>query len=197
MNKMRLAVLAVLIGIFLTAGCAARIRTDRMPEEHEVTGPREVTPDRPARDVADEEERIVALVDEAIPVAKPDDEDARVRAPLTDIEKEIFQTVYFDFDRYEIRSDTRAVLEKMADYLKETPGLGVVIEGHTCDIGTDEYNMTLGERRSLAVRRYLVALGVSAGRMSTVSYGLERPADARPVEEARRLNRRCEFKLID
>ena len=73
--------------------------------------------------------------------------------------------------------------------------LQVLIEGHCDERGTDEYNLALGERRALAVRRYLVALGISADRLHTISYGEEKPAVLGSDEAAWSKNRRAEFKV--
>ena len=75
--------------------------------------------------------------------------------------------------------------------LRESPTLRVEIEGHTCSIGTAEYNLALGDRRANAVKDYLVSRGVSADRLRTVSYGEERPKYDNSREETRRLNRRA------
>lgn len=104
--------------------------------------------------------------------------------------------VYFDYNRSEVRSSERPKLEALAAHLQSNTGFAVVIEGHCDDRGSDEYNRALSERRSLAVRDYLVTLGVAAERMHTVSYGEDRPAVASAVTEAdHQLNRRAEFLI--
>ncbi|NMA47782.1 MAG: OmpA family protein [Lentisphaerae bacterium] len=104
--------------------------------------------------------------------------------------------VYFDYNRSEVRSSERPKLEALAGHLQNNPGLAVVIEGHCDERGSDEYNRALSERRSLAVRDYLVTLGVTAERMRTVSYGEDRPVVADAVTEAdHQLNRRAEFLI--
>ena len=75
--------------------------------------------------------------------------------------------------------------------MQETPTLRITIEGHTCNIGTAEYNLALGERRAAAVREYLTGRGIGADRLQTVSYGEERPKHDNAREETRRLNRRA------
>ena len=75
--------------------------------------------------------------------------------------------------------------------LRENPGLRIEIEGHTCNIGTAEYNLALGERRANAVRDYLTSNGITADRLRSVSYGEERPKHDNSREETRRLNRRA------
>lgn len=102
-----------------------------------------------------------------------------------------FEDVYFDFDRYSLRPEATRVLDEAVAALREDPTLRVQIEGHTCSIGTAEYNLALGDRRATAVKDYLVSRGVSLGRLATVSYGEERPKYDNSREETRRLNRRA------
>ncbi len=102
-----------------------------------------------------------------------------------------FEDVHFDFDRYSLRPEATRVLDEAVNALKETPTLKVEIEGHTCNIGTAEYNLALGDRRANAVREYLVSRGVSADRLHTISYGEEKPKYDNAREETRRLNRRA------
>jgi len=108
----------------------------------------------------------------------------------------ILKTVYFDFDKYEVRPDMRPALEANADELKgQLSAFRVVLEGYCDERGTSEYNMTLGDRRANAVKQYLVTLGVPASRIRVVSYGEERPADPGHNEQAWARNRRVEFVL--
>lgn len=100
------------------------------------------------------------------------------------------QRIFFDFDKSDIRVDAAEALKKNAQMLELYPEANVTIEGHCCEIGTAEYNLALGERRAKAAYDYLVMLGVSSARLATVSYGEERPLDAKVLEQ----NRRCEFR---
>lgn len=109
--------------------------------------------------------------------------------------KSILKPVYFDYDKSNIRPEFQAVLENVAKWMTKTPERQLLIEGHCDERGTDEYNLALGERRSLAVRRYLVALGVSTDRLHTISYGEEKAADAGHDESSWAKNRRAEFKV--
>jgi peptidoglycan-associated lipoprotein len=102
-----------------------------------------------------------------------------------------FEDVYFDFDRYTLRPEATRILDEAVNALRETPTLRVEIEGHTCSIGTAEYNLALGNRRATAVKDYLVSRGVTEDRLRTVSYGEERPKYDNAREETRRLNRRA------
>jgi peptidoglycan-associated lipoprotein len=102
------------------------------------------------------------------------------------------QTVYFDFDRFDIRADARPVLRSNAAAISETSG-EVTVEGHCDERGSAEYNLALGERRANAVKRYLVDLGVSSSTLRTVSFGEERSAVQGHDESAWRYNRRADF----
>jgi outer membrane protein OmpA-like peptidoglycan-associated protein len=102
-----------------------------------------------------------------------------------------FEDVYFDFDRYSLRPEATRVLDEAIAALRGDATLRVEIEGHTCNIGTAEYNLALGDRRANAVKDYLVSRGIGADRLRTVSYGEERPKYDNAREETRRLNRRA------
>ena len=101
-----------------------------------------------------------------------------------------FEDVYFAFDGYTPNAAAIVVLSGAADTLLKNPSLNIMIEGHTCFIGTEEYNIALGERRASAVRDYFVSRGIAASRMRTASYGEESPKHDNAQEETRRLNRR-------
>ena len=98
--------------------------------------------------------------------------------------------VFFDFDKYNLDSNARRTLEKQAAWLKTNANLSVTIEGHADERGTREYNLALGERRANAAKDYLVALGISPGRVKTISYGKERPVALGSNEAAWAQNRR-------
>jgi peptidoglycan-associated lipoprotein len=102
-----------------------------------------------------------------------------------------FEDVHFDFDRYSLRPEATRTLDEAIATLQANPELNIEIEGHTCNIGTAEYNLALGERRANAVRDYLTSRGIGANRLRTVSYGEERPKYDNSREETRRLNRRA------
>jgi len=102
-----------------------------------------------------------------------------------------FDDVYFDFDRSTLRPEALRLLDDAVTKLQANPGRNIVIEGHTCSIGTAEYNLALGDRRAASVRDYLISRGVPAARMQTRSYGEEAPKYDNSREETRRLNRRA------
>ncbi|MTH44976.1 peptidoglycan-associated lipoprotein Pal [Intestinirhabdus alba] len=99
--------------------------------------------------------------------------------------------VYFDLDKYDIRSDFAAMLDAHANFLRSNPSYKVTVEGHADERGTPEYNISLGERRANAVKMYLQGKGVSADQISIVSYGKEKPAVLGHDESAYAKNRRA------
>lgn len=103
------------------------------------------------------------------------------------------QTVYFDFNESSLTADTTETLKKNADFLKANATVDVQVEGHCDERGGHQYNLALGERRAKAVRDYLVAAGVAAKRISTISYGKERPVSEGHDEASWSKNRRANF----
>ena len=99
--------------------------------------------------------------------------------------------VYFDFDKYNVRNDQRAQLEKQAAWLKRYPAVQVTIEGHADERGTREYNLALGERRANSAKDFLVANGIPANRVKVISYGKERPVALGHDEASWAQNRRA------
>lgn len=101
--------------------------------------------------------------------------------------------VHFDFDRYDLRPDIREVLKGHATWLKANPQVKVQVEGHCDERGTNEYNLALGAKRAESVKRYLIDLGISADRLSTISYGEELPLCKEQNEDCWARNRRAHF----
>ena len=102
-----------------------------------------------------------------------------------------FEDVHFEFDRSSLRPDALRVLDEAVAAMQANSTLRLTIEGHTCNIGTAEYNLALGERRATSVRDYLTSRGIGADRLQTVSFGEEQPRHDNSREETRRLNRRA------
>ena len=103
------------------------------------------------------------------------------------------KTIYFDFDKYNIRPDDAKTLDGDAAWLKANPNNLVLIEGHADERGTNEYNLALGEKRAKAAMNYLVAQGVQASRITIISYGKERPMCTEKTEACWAKNRRDNF----
>ena len=117
------------------------------------------------------------------------------------IEGEVFESkllkdIHFDFDKYDVRSVDEAVLKENAVFLKNNPKMKIQIEGHCDERGTVEYNLALGERRANNTKKYLVFLGIPSDRISTISFGKERPLDKGHHEEAWARNRRAHIVVL-
>ena len=112
---------------------------------------------------------------------------------VSDAEKlaQVGNTVYFGFDSSELAGEAQATLDRQAAFLNVNPTMVVIIEGHADERGTREYNLALADRRAVAVRDYLLAKGLNAARVRTVSYGKERPAVSGSNEESWAKNRRA------
>ena len=106
-------------------------------------------------------------------------------------ESSLLKDIHFDFDKYDIRPGDAAILKEDAALLKKYPNVKIQIEGHCDERGTVEYNLALGERRANKAKDYLVSLGISTARISTISYGKERPLDPGHNDEAWAKNRRA------
>jgi len=122
------------------------------------------------------------------------------QAPLPGSEQDfvinVGDRVYFDFDRYDVRSDATGLLDAQAGWLKRYPAVQVRIEGNCDERGTREYNLALGARRANAVRDYLASHGVDPGRITTVSYGKEKPVDLGSGDEADQKNRNAHTAIV-
>lgn len=107
----------------------------------------------------------------------------------------INQDIYFEFDSSALLPMAQDTLAKKAQWLRDNPGVSVIIEGHCDERGTNEYNLALGDRRAGSAKTYLINLGIDASRLSTISYGEERPVDPGHNEEAWAKNRRAHFAI--
>ena len=112
--------------------------------------------------------------------------------------KDVFvnEYVYFDFDKYNIRPDMESVMQYKGDFMTKYGNVVVEVQGHCDERGTEAYNMALGDRRANSCRNWLEAAGIMASRLTTVSYGEERPIDMGHDEAAWAKNRRAEFVVI-
>jgi len=105
------------------------------------------------------------------------------------------QDINFDFDKYDLRPDARTILDRKVAFLNQNGSVRVQIEGHCDERGTNAYNLALGERRANAAKQYITTAGVNAARLSTISYGEERPLDPGHDEAAWARNRRAHFVI--
>jgi peptidoglycan-associated lipoprotein len=104
-----------------------------------------------------------------------------------------FKDIYFDFDDFSLKPRAKDTLRNLAEWLLKNPSTYILVEGHCDERGTNEYNLALGERRANSAKKYLVQLGVSSRRVSTISYGEEKPIDPGSSEGAWEKNRRAHF----
>lgn len=126
------------------------------------------------------------------PVAEPVAE--TLPADLAELNKKGYlKDVFFDYDLYDVRADQRDVMGTNAEWLKKWPTVKIQIEGHCDERGSNKYNMALGDKRANAARDYLVSLGIDASRVTTISYGEERPFVEGQSESAWSQNRRAHF----
>jgi peptidoglycan-associated lipoprotein len=114
---------------------------------------------------------------------------------LNELFEQNVKDAFFDFNKADIREDARAALTRTAEFLRSYPPVRVTIEGHCDERGSTEYNLGLGQRRAEAAKNYLISLGISAGRMETVSWGKERPFCMEHTEECWQQNRRAHFLM--
>jgi peptidoglycan-associated lipoprotein len=127
--------------------------------------------------------------------APPPPEKPAAAEPLDSLFLREMQDAYFDLDKADIRSDARTALARSAEFMRSYPQLKVVVEGHCDERGSTEYNLALGDRRAAAVKQYLVSLGIAADRVSTVSYGKEKPFCMESNEDCWQKNRRGHFVM--
>ena len=196
-------VLSLALAVFLTTGCAKKTakKTQKGPEINQSIVTTKPAPRGSAStgstgsssvSAGSQSPQLLALRGEDIPIS---DAPALEFIDVSPEDRDTFRSIYFDFDRSNIKPEFQRVFEGIAAWLTEHSQKQLLIEGHCDERGTNEYNLALGERRSLSVRRYLVGLGISPDRLHTISYGEERPASPGHNEDDWAQNRRAEFKV--
>jgi peptidoglycan-associated lipoprotein len=173
---------AVFVAVFALAGCSS---TATKPESNSTASAQP-----PAAEGKESKKQSQAAVGDSKTTSSLDALQ-RGESPAAGPLKEI----YFDFDRYDLRTDARENLKANWEWLKANPAAQVQIEGHADERGTTEYNLGLGSKRAQSVRDYLVTLGTGAERISTISYGEEIPACKEQTEECWQKNRRARFAI--
>lgn len=114
-----------------------------------------------------------------------------------DLESNVGHRVFFGLDQYSLSPQAQQTLQRQAEFLKQYPNVRVQLAGNCDERGTREYNLALGARRAEAARAFLVSLGIDSSRISTVSYGKERPVDSRSTEDAWSLNRNSTTTIVN
>jgi OOP family OmpA-OmpF porin len=148
--------------------------------------------------LAEVKQEVVAVVGNSDGDGIPDDmdqcPDTPVSAPVNSRGCWIIENIEFDFDKFNLKSEFLATLDEVAGVMQENPAITVRIDGHTDNVGTEDYNLQLGEKRAMAARQYLIDRGIAEDRISTESFGYSRPAATNSTEWGRARNRRDEIK---
>jgi peptidoglycan-associated lipoprotein len=190
--KMRKGMFGCLVvlccGLLLSAGCAK----EEVVKKDEPVTQTPVAPPQPTVQPKKIEEPVAQPVKEAPAVAAK--EETGGEGSKASATNGAFDKIYFGFDKSDLSKESRDALSRNADTIKKGSDK-IQIEGHCDERGSDEYNLALGERRAKAAYKYLITLGVPADRLSTISYGKERPADPGHDEAAWAKNRRDEFVI--
>ena len=200
MGKKGLVVLVLIlcVGLLLT-GCPKKTV---MKEEPSTRKAEEAVAEREkAAKLAAEQEAARIREEEAKKAKEKEFEKSMVAKKEPGIAGEVFESrllkdIHFDFDRYDILPEDAQILKENAALLMNYPKVKIQVEGHCDERGTNEYNLALGERRANAAKKYLVSLGISADRISSISYGEEKPLDTGHNEEAWAKNRRGHFVIL-
>jgi peptidoglycan-associated lipoprotein len=200
-------ILVFCLGLFL-AGCPKKTvvvnrdrgSTQRSEEASKLEAERAA---REAKEAQELKERELARIkeEEARKARGGEFEKSLVAKKESGIEGEVFESkllkdIHFDFDKYDIRPQDTVILKENAEILKKYLKVRIQIEGYCDERGTNEYNLALGERRANSTKNYLVSLGISPDRISTISYGEEKPLDPEHNEDAWGKNRRAHTVIL-
>lgn len=182
-----LILLLVIFVAFLAPSCGKKeIRSEPVMSEEE------------ARRKAEEEARRREMEKQAVVREESlKEESLTEEKERTRLERDIFENedILFEFDSAKLSEEAQQILRTKAEWLRKNPRAQVIIEGHCDERGTNEYNLALGDRRAFSAKAFLIDLGISQSRLTTVSYGEERPLDSRSDEEAWAKNRRAHFVI--
>ncbi len=207
-----LALLLVIPGLLFTVSCAkktvksdatAAVDTAKQEEvikarQAAIKAAEEAKKEELARKAAEEAARKKAAEEaarQAALAAQKAKEDAEKRKILSTIQLFESEDIYFEYDKDRLLSTARELLQKKAQWLRDNPEAIALIEGHCDERGTNEYNLALGERRARSAKTFLTDLDISSSRLTTISYGEERPVDSGQTEEAWSKNRRAHFEI--
>ena len=194
-------IVLILCFSLMSTGCPKKTVVKEEPSviKSEEAAKRET--ERAARESETKEAREKELASKKEEEAKKEFEKSLVAKKTPGVEGEAFESsllkdVHFDYDKYDIRPQDAEILKGNATLLKKYLNIKIQIEGHCDERGTSEYNLALGERRSNSIKDYLLSLGILGDRVSTISYGKERPLDPGHNDEAWAKNRRGHFIIL-
>jgi peptidoglycan-associated lipoprotein len=189
--RIRSASVAVLTGLVVASLALGACAPKKPPVARPLPPPPPTTPEAPPPPAP-----VAPVAEKPVVTAPPVVEDPMATRSIDELNRDSpMRVAYFDYDSAELSAEARAALDANAAVLKKYPTWTVTIEGHCDERGTAEYNLALGERRAVAAQSYLVALGIPASRVKTVSYGKEFPFDPGHDESAWAKNRRAHFVI--
>jgi peptidoglycan-associated lipoprotein len=195
-KSLGLFILILSIGLIMM-GCPKKTVVKEEPSVAKSEEARRLEAERAEKEAKEAKERELAKIreEEAKKAQEKEFERSLVAKKTPGIEGEVFESsllkdIHFDFDKYDIRPGDAEILKENAALLSKFPKIKIQVEGHCDERGTVEYNLALGERRANSAKRHLISLGIAADRISTISYGKERPLDPGHNEEAWAKNRR-------
>jgi len=182
----------LVVGLFMTVSCAKKtIVTDGTTIEDQAKVEAEAAAAAAAKVLA-EQERIKSQELQDQMAKEQALKEAKILAAKNRFSN---QNIHFEFDSAQLSSMAKQLIEEKAEWLGANSGVAVIVEGHCDERGTTDYNIALGERRAIVVKNYLVNLGISGSRLTTVSFGEEKPLDPAANEAAYRKNRRAQFVI--
>ncbi|MFB3885260.1 MAG: peptidoglycan-associated lipoprotein Pal [Thermodesulfobacteriota bacterium] len=200
MNRRSIPILVLILCVGLVLiGCPKKTA---MKEDLQLAAEKEQAAKLEAERVAKEaQEKELARIKEEEARKTREFEKSLVAKKEPGIEGEVYESkllkdIHFDYDQYDIRPGDADTLKESGTLLKRFPNVKIQIEGHCDERGTNDYNLALGQRRSNSTRNYLISLGISPDRISIISYGEEKPLDARSLEEAWAKNRRAHTVIL-
>jgi len=182
----------VAASVLLSGGCAP---SATKPDSASVGSKGSATPSASAGAKTAGEGRTGSTSESSAPSSSSLDQLKAGKPPVTSASSPL-RDVLFEYDSYDLRGNARDVLRGNADWLKSNPSARIEVEGHCDERGTSEYNLALGAKRSQTAKDYLVSLGVSPDRISTISYGEEIPVCTESSENCWRQNRRARFVVV-
>ncbi len=187
-----LSLLLVIPGLMIVTSCAKKtVKVDLAQTQEDEAAKLAAEKAKLAAEKAKQEE----IARQSALDEKRRQEEAARRKIITARNLFMNENIYFDFDRSDLKPEAQEVLKRKAKWLRKNPGESVIIEGHCDERGTNEYNLALGDRRAQSAKNFLKDLGIAESRLTTISYGEERPADPRHNEKAWSKNRRDHFVL--
>ncbi len=199
-------VLSITAMFFVVTGCMKVVKTEDVQKSAEPSTAEQTAQPKEEKVSAGKEEAAGTIKEEKVEEQSIKESSlsaqTRAKAEARDelaatAEKEgILSAVYFDFDSSTVRDDMKPPLDRNTEWLRKRQDVKVQIQGHADERGANEYNIALGERRAQGIKKYLADSGINEARISTISYGEEKPADPGHTEEAWAKNRRVEFVII-